>query len=52
MDSPLKWVFWARESKVWHCCLNSKILNILYDRHSPNPGFWFLMTFEHLNSNT
>ena len=32
--------------------LSIEILNILYDRHGPNTGFWFLVTFEHLNSNT
>ena len=33
-------------------CLSRIILNILYDRHGPNPGFVILRTFEHLNSNT
>ena len=32
--------------------LNIEILNILCDRHSPNPGFWCLMSFGHLNSDT
>ena len=39
-------------SKVGHYCLSIEILNILYDRHGPNPGFWCLMSFEHLNSDT
>ena len=32
-------------SEAWLCCLNSKIINILYDRHGPNPGDLLLMTF-------
>ena len=32
--------------------LSIEILNILYDRHGLNPGFWFLMSFEHLNLDT
>ena len=32
--------------------LSIEILNILYDRHSPNTGFWCLILFEHLNSDT
>ena len=32
--------------------LSIEILNILYVRHGPNPGFWCLMFFEHLNSDT
>ena len=39
-------------SKAGHCCLSSEILNILYDRNGPNPGFWCLMSFEHLDSDT
>ena len=35
-----------------HCHdLSIEILNILYDRHGPNPGFFILRTFEHLKSN-
>ena len=33
-------------------CLSRKNLNILYDRHGPNPDFLILRTFEHLNLNT
>ena len=36
-------------SKEGCCCLSIEILNILYDRHGPNTGFWCLMSFEHLN---
>ena len=52
MDSPFKNCHGALlgGSKAGHCCLSSEILNILYDRHGPNPGFWCLMSFEHLNS--
>ena len=32
--------------------LSIEILNVLYDRHGPNTGFWCLMSFEDLNSNT
>ena len=32
--------------------LSIEILNILYDRHGPTTGFWCLMSFEHLNSDT
>ena len=32
--------------------LSIEILNILYDKHGPNPGFWCQMSFEHLNSDT
>ena len=39
-------------SKAGYCCLSIEILNILYDRHGPNTGFWCLMSFEHLNSKT
>ena len=38
--------------KAGYCCLSIEILNILHDRHGPNPGFWCLMSFEHLNSKT
>ena len=41
---PLVW------SKAWYCYLSGKILNILYDRHGPNPVFWFpksVGTFTH-----
>ena len=55
---PVKIVTPARESYVSlcraDCChdLSIEILNILYDRHDPNPGLLILRTFEHLNSNT
>ena len=35
-----------------YCCLSIETLNILYDRHGPKIGFWCLMSFEHLNSDT
>ena len=51
---PLQKMPWALlgGSKVGHCCLSSEILKILYDRHGPNPGFWYLMSFENLSSDT
>ena len=39
-------------SKAGYYCLSIEILDILYDRHGPNTGFWCLMSFEHLNSKT
>ena len=52
-SSPLKEILAPMGgSKVGYCCLSIEILNILYDRHGPNTGFWCLMSFELLNSKT
>ena len=59
MDSPIQklWPLLGNHTSLCmaiphECCLSRKILNILYDRHGPNPGFLILRTFEHLNSKT
>ena len=52
-SSPLKEILAPLGgSKAGYCYLSIEILNILYDRHGPNAGFWCLMSFEHLNSKT
>ena len=61
MDSPFKNCMAPALRSIIHILvqgntnsqyLSIEILNILYDGHGPNLGFWCLMSFEHLNSDT